>query len=266
MKKFLFGVALVAVAVATLAGGFGVGRALLMTPETQRGSQAGASANTGDQAQIENIVRNYLIEHPEVLVEAQQSLAAKQAEQQQVAQAAVLDNEKAAIWESSSDGIIGNPNGSETIVEFFDYNCGYCKHALSDMQAMVEINPDLRFIMKEFPILGPDSQAAHLVSAALKKVAPEKYPEFHVRMLSASGRAGEAQAIKAATDLGVDETALRAAMKDPSIIEDFNKTYELASKLQITGTPSYVVGNEVVFGAMGAEVLTQKVEAARGIN
>jgi protein-disulfide isomerase len=149
------------------------------------------------------------------------------------------------------------------VVEFFDYNCGYCKQALGDMEAMVEADPDLRFVIKEFPILGPDSQAAHIVSAALQRVAPDKYPEFHIRLLGSEGRADEASAIALTRDLGVEESALREAMRDPSVMDAFSQTYELASKLQISGTPAYVIGGEVVFGALGAAALTQHVEAAR---
>jgi protein-disulfide isomerase len=133
---------------------------------------------------------------------------------------------------------------------------------MEDMEAMVAADPNLRFVLKEFPILGPDSQKAHVVSMAFRALAPGKYGEFH-RALLGGGRADEAKAIKAALALGVDEAALREEMKNPAIIEAFSQTYDLANSLNITGTPSYVVGQEVVFGALGQEVLTEKVEMAR---
>ena len=149
------------------------------------------------------------------------------------------------------------------IVEFYDYNCGYCKRAIEDMHALTKADPDLRFVLKEFPILGPDSQKAHVVSMAFRKMMPEKYGEFHDQLLGGQGRAGEASAIKIALALGADEKKLREEMKDPAIAEAFARTYELANKLAITGTPSYVVGNEVVFGALGQEVLAEKISAAK---
>ena len=107
--------------------------------------------------------------------------------------------------------------GKVTIVEFYDYNCAYCRHAIQDMRNLTAADPDLRFVLKEFPILGPDSQKAHVVSMAFHKLMPEKYGEFHNRLLGGQGRAGEASAIKVALSLGADEARLREVMKDPAI-------------------------------------------------
>jgi protein-disulfide isomerase len=131
------------------------------------------------------------------------------------------------------------------------------------MRNLTAADPDLRFVLKEFPILGPDSQKAHVVSMAFHKLMPEKYGEFHNRLLGGQGRAGEASAIKVALSLGADEAKLREVMKDPAIQAAFEKTYDLANRLAITGTPSYVVGDEVVFGALGQDVLAQKIAAAK---
>jgi protein-disulfide isomerase len=131
------------------------------------------------------------------------------------------------------------------------------------MLALTESDPDVRFVLKEFPILGPDSQKAHVVSQAFQMLMPERYAEFHNRLLASPARAGEASAMKLALELGADEAKLREAMNDPKISETFAHTYDLANRLSITGTPSYVVGNEVVFGALGRDVLTEKIAAAR---
>lgn len=216
-----------------------------------------------DRKQVEEIVRDYLLKNPELLLEVQQALEAKQKEEQRVASLRVIEEARAEIFDSEFDGVVGNPDGKVTIVEFYDYNCGYCKRAIEDMQALTEADPDLRFVLKEFPILGPDSQKAHTVSMAFRKLMPEEFGEFHNQLLSGQGRAGEASAIKIALSLGADEAKLREEMADPAIAEAFGKTYELANKLAITGTPSYVVGNEVVFGALGKDVLAEKIEAAR---
>ena len=222
----------------------------------------GAAANL-DRKQVETIVREYLLDNPEMLLEMQGALEAKQKEEQRVANLDVIKQNKDEIFNSAFDGIVGNPKGKTTIVEFYDYNCGYCKRAQADMHALTKANPELRFVLKEFPILGPDSQKAHVVSMAFHKLMPEKYGEFHDKLLGGEGRAGEANALKIAIELGADEAKLREAMKDPAIVEAFNRTYELANKLQISGTPSYVIGNEVVFGALGQEVLAEKIAAAK---
>ncbi|UUP19577.1 DsbA family protein [Nitratireductor thuwali] len=231
---------------------------LLALSAAQAFSQDGAV--TRDE--VGQIVRDYLLENPEILIEMQTILEARQKQEQQAAQEEIIAQSSTTLFDSGYDGIVGNPDGDVTVVEFFDYNCGYCKRALADMEALVEENPNLRFVLKEFPILGPDSQKAHIVSMAFRKLMPEKYGEFHAQLLGSTGRADEASAIQIAVGLGADEAALREAMKDDAILAAISETYELANKLQITGTPSYVVGKELVFGAQGKDALSEKIKTA----
>lgn len=212
-----------------------------------------------DKAAIEAIIKNYLIANPEIMLDVQAALETKQREKQRIAQLEAISSHSEAIFRSSKDGIVGNPDGNVTIVEFFDYNCGYCKRALSDMNALVSTDSELRFVLKEFPILGDDSKAAHVVSMAFRTLYPEEYPVFHRRLLGDPGRANEDKAMAIALDLGADEAALRQEMQNPEIQQIFSNTYELANNLSISGTPSYVVGDEVVFGALGRDVLGEKV-------
>ncbi|TGR32904.1 MULTISPECIES: DsbA family protein [unclassified Mesorhizobium] len=265
----------VAVALAMLAFGFVAGNPQVAKAGTAQPAQTAQPVQTAqpaqsavadtkiDRAEVEGIIRDYLLKNPEVLLEVQDALEAKQKEEQRLAALGVIKNAKDQIFNSTFDGVVGNPNGKVTIVEFYDYNCGFCKRAIEDMRALTKSDPDLRFVLKEFPILGPDSQKASVVSMAFHLMMPEKYGEFHNALLGGQGRATEATAIKIALSLGADEATLREKMKDASIPEAFSKTYDLANKLQITGTPSYVVGNEVVFGALGQEVLAEKIEAAK---
>lgn len=229
-------------------------------------SPSPVAATSMDRGAVEAIVREYLVSNPEIMVEVQQALESRQQETQRMAQNEIIQSALDQIFNASYDGVIGNPEGSVTIVEFFDYNCGYCKRALQDMEALVDQDSDLRFVLKEFPILGPDSQRAHVVSMAFRNLNPENYDAFHRDLLSSEGRITEDEAILAAIAHGADETALRAEMQNPEIITAFQATYELADQLAITGTPSYVVGNEVVFGAMGQAVLTEKIAQVRNEN
>jgi protein-disulfide isomerase len=253
--------------VAVLAGGYVAGRPVPAEAKDMPQQQMSAQAS-GEQLSrkdVENIVRDYLLANPELLVEVQKALDAKQKEAQRIAQLGAIKENRDKIFASATDGVIGNPNGTVTMVEFFDYNCGYCKRAIEDMKAITAADPNVRFVLKEFPILGPDSQKASVVSMAFHKMMPEKYAEFHTRLLGGQGRASEAQAIKVAVSLGADEAKLREAMNDPSIAQLIDETYEIANKLAITGTPSYVVGNEVVFGAQGLDVLNQKLAEAKSV-
>lgn len=208
-------------------------------------------------------IREYLIENPEIMLEVQTALEQKQEEKRNTQAAEAVPANKDAIYNASYDLSLGNPKGDVTLVEFFDYNCGYCKRAKADIDALIESDKNLRIIMKEFPILGPESTAAHAVSNAVRLVAPEKYGEFQRTLLGSNQRAGEASAIATATALGIDEATLRKSMKENSQEESVKETYEVAVKLGIQGTPSYVIGNEAVFGAVGLDALKEKIANMR---
>src|SRR5690606_27767669 len=125
-------------------------------------------AQSADRAAVEKIIREYLVAEPEILLDVQAALERKANEQQRLAQGSVIADYAEGLFLADTDGVLGNPEGDVTMVEFFDYNCGYCKRALEDMEAMIDEDPQLRFVLKEFPILGPDSQRAHVVSMAFR--------------------------------------------------------------------------------------------------
>jgi protein-disulfide isomerase len=225
--------------------------------------QPAAAFDDNQKKELGDFIKQYLMEHPEVLLDAQAALDKKQEEAKLVqANKAVADN-KQTIFNANYDVTVGNPKGDVTVVEFFDYNCGYCRHALSDMDALLEKDKNIRFVLKEFPILGPDSVAASKVSDAFRKLAPEKYAEFHHKLLGSDGRASEDSAIEVATALGVKEDALRAEMTKSPNSGSVKETYQLATDLGLTGTPSYIIGNEAISGAVGVDVITEKVNNVR---
>jgi protein-disulfide isomerase len=151
--------------------------------------QSAFALDAKQKEEIGAFIKEYLIANPEIMLEVQEALATKQrAKQQEAAESAITENKK-AIFNSDYDMVLGNPKGDVTIVEFYDYNCGYCKRALSDMDAIISKDKNVRFVLKELPILGPDSLAAHKVSAAFRLVAPEKYGDFHRAILGGEDRA-----------------------------------------------------------------------------
>lgn len=208
-------------------------------------------------------IREYLIENPEIMLEVQTALEKKQAEKRNNLAAEAVPQNKEVIFNASYDIALGNPDGDVTLVEFFDYNCGYCKRAKADIDQLLKTDKNLRVIVKEFPILGPDSTAAHQVSNAVRNVAPEKYGEFQRSLLGGNQRATEASAIALAKSLGIKEDDLRKSMKDKPQDASVNETYEVAVQLGIQGTPSYVIGNEAVFGAVGFYALKEKIDNMR---
>ncbi|WP_413599722.1 DsbA family protein [Brucella ceti] len=241
----------------------GIGYCASTARQASKPVQAATSTVAFNPKAVENIVRNYLLQNPELMLEVQTALETKQAHaaQEQVKQ--VLAANQSVLFDPKHDAVFGNPNGNVTVYEFFDYNCGYCKRALPDMEAILKKDPNVRYVLKEFPILGPDSMRAHVVSQAFKALMPEKYPEFHEMLLGGHGRATEESAIADAVKLGADEAKLREKMKDPAITGAFQRTYQLAQQLNITGTPSYVIGDELVPGAIGIDGLRQRIAAAR---
>jgi protein-disulfide isomerase len=237
------------------------GAALIVT-----GLSLGSPAFALDDAQKAEMgafIRQYLIDNPEVLVEAQTALEAKQQAQRVDQSVKAVAAYKDAIFASPADITLGNPKGDVTIVEFFDYNCGYCKHALSDMDGILAKDKNVRFILKEFPILGPDSVAAHKVANAVRLIAPAKYPEFHRKLLGGTAHASEQTAIAVAKSFGVDEAAIRKSIADKPNDDLVRDAYQLANAIGITGTPTYVVGDEAVFGAVGGDTLEEKVANVR---
>ncbi|MEZ5811406.1 MAG: DsbA family protein [Rhizobiaceae bacterium] len=259
MKQTLIvGICGIAVSAAMLALGLNLGSSTPVPVEEPAAIETPQAAEP-DRGAVEAIVRDYLLNNPEVMLEVQAALEAKQHEEQRIAQSEAIAEQSSAIFNAASDGHVGNSAGKVTVVEFFDYNCGFCKRAMADMDALVQQDNDVRFVLKEFPILGPDSQKAHVVSMAFRTLYPEKYGPFHRELLNGPGRADEAKAMRIALELGGDEAAIRKEMENPEIQATFSKTYELANALSITGTPSYVVGDEVVFGALGLDVLSEKV-------
>jgi protein-disulfide isomerase len=144
-------------------------------------------------------------------------------------------------------------------VEFFDYNCGFCQRALDDMNRLIEGGSKIRFVLKEFPVLGEESVQASRVSIAFNRLMPLKAAEFHRALLGAPGRKDGQMALDLAVKLGANIDALKAEAEKPDVSSVISEAYRLGDGLGISGTPSYVIGDEIVFGAVGFDSLSQKV-------
>ncbi|WP_019223269.1 DsbA family protein [Bartonella rattaustraliani] len=216
-----------------------------------------------DHHAIQKIIREYLLSHPEILIEMQLALQEKiekQNEKKSQEQALILNLFKKEIFHSPYDAVLGNPNGKKVLVDFFDYNCGYCKTSYPYIENLIKKYPDLRVIIKDLPILGHDSIAAHTVAYAFRKQFPKKYPQFHETLLTSEGRANEAKAIKIAVSLGADEKKLRDMIKDPNLQNSFERNIQIASQLNITGTPAYIIKDKVFVGAAKQDILEEALE------
>ena len=227
-----------------------------------------ASAQTFSEPQrgeIEKIVRDYLLKHPEVLQEVMQELEKKQQTAEAEKARSAVKTHAEALFNSPRQVTLGNPQGDVTFVEFFDYNCGYCKRALGDMTALMSKDPKLKVVLKEFPVLGPGSVEAAQVAVAVRMQdkGGKKYMEFHQKMLLGRGQADKARALAVAKEIGLDMTRMEKDLKSEEITATLQESAKLAEALGLNGTPSYVIGNDVVIGAVGLDALGRKVEAAR---
>lgn len=222
-----------------------------------------AEMTAAEKKDVEQVVRDYIIANPEIVQEALIALEDKRKLAEKAKQTEAITTLSDAIFRSEHQAVMGNPEGTITIVEFFDYNCGFCKRALNDMEALKDTNPDLRIVMKEFPILSQGSLEAARVSVAVSKLAPEAYADFHREVLVRSGTANHAKAMAIVKDLGLDEKAIEAAAGKEDVLENFAEVRMLADSLGVTGTPSFVIGKEAVFGAVGYDALQEKVIEAR---
>ncbi|MCO6186430.1 DsbA family protein [Rhizobium sp. L1K21] len=239
-----------------MAAALGLSSALATAP-------AAYALDDAQKKEIGDFIREYLLQNPEILFEVQDAMQAKQQAERLAKANAVISDNKDAIFNDKNDLVLGNPNGNVTVVEFYDYNCGYCKRAITDMQALIKSDDQIRFVLKEFPILGPDSVAAHRVAMAVRALAPEKYGDFHMALLGGQAHADEATAISVAKNLGVSEDDIRTQMKEGNGDDEIRQSYALADSLGINGTPAYVVGNELISGAVGLDTLTNKVANMR---
>jgi len=211
--------------------------------------------------QVESIVKDYLVAHPEVIQDVMAALDKKQkdAEAQQ-AHATIVAN-KATLFNSPHQVVLGNPHGKIEVVEFFDYNCGFCKHALPDMLKLLDTDHDLKFVLKEFPVLGEGSVEAAHVAVAARMQDPTKYIQFHQKLLGGRGAADKARALAVAKEVGFDMARIQRDMASEEVNTTIAEDMKLADALGVNGTPSYVVGDELVVGAVGFDELKKKIDA-----
>jgi protein-disulfide isomerase len=230
------------------------------------GSFAGhaQSISAGQRSEIEKIVHDYLVQHPEALQEAMAELEKRQVAEEAAKHEAAVKENASAIFNSPHQVTAGNPQGDVTFVEFFDYNCGYCKRAMSDMFDLLKTDPKLKVVLKEFPVLGPGSvEAARVAVAVRMQDRGKKYLDFHQKLLGGRGQADKARALAAAKEAGYDVARAEKDMNSDEVKATLAENFKIAEKLGLNGTPSYVIGNSVVVGAVGLAALKETVNTAR---
>jgi protein-disulfide isomerase len=227
---------------------------------------AQAQSFSGDQRrEIERIVKDYLLSNPELLQEVMNELEKRQATAEAEKHRASVKEHSAALFSSPRQVTLGNPQGDVMVVEFFDYNCGYCKRAMTDMMELMKSDPKLKVVLKEFPVLGPGSVEAAQVGVAVRMQDPsgKKYLDFHQKLLNGKGQADKARSMAAAKEAGADMAKLEKDLASPEVRATLEENFKLAEAMGMNGTPSYVIGKQVVIGAVGVETLREKIGVAR---
>jgi len=229
----------------------------LMAP----GPAAAAEFTLEQRQAIEGIVRDYLQKNPEALLDALQAAKDKMEGEAHEKAAAVLAARRHEVFDDPDAPVAGNPKGNTSLVEFFDYRCPYCKQVEPSLDALLEEDRQLRFVYKEFPVLGPESVSAARAALAARK--QDKYNVMHHALMALKGNIDEAALFRVASSVGLDVERLKRDMAAPDIDRMLKANIALAGALDIRGTPGFVIGNEIVPGAISLEALKHLIDTAR---
>jgi len=214
--------------------------------------------------QLGKFIHDYLISHPEVIKDSVEELDRREKAAETADREKTVSSEAAKLFRSPNQALVGNPDGDVTVVEFFDYNCGYCKQSLANITKLIENDPKLRVILKDFAILGPDSvEVAEVATAARLQLKGPKFWEFHKKLLGSRGHIGKAQAVAVAKELGADTDQLEKDIKNPATRATLAEVEALAEKLHFSGTPSWVIGQDAYVGGLTYPDMKAKVDNVR---
>lgn len=219
--------------------------------------------NHQQKAEIETIIHDYIIKNPTIVQKAIIALNRQHDLEQRGLRKRTLLNEKDRVFNNPNDFVAGNQAGDVTLVIFFDYNCIYCRKALPHMDDLLKSDPDLRIVMKEFPILSPASKV--IAKLAMASIKQGKYLAYHRALLSVRGALNEKRALKIAQNIGLDSARLKRDAKSESIENTLNETMKLSAMLAINGTPTYILGDKLFEGAIGTDKLKDEIASLRKI-
>jgi protein-disulfide isomerase len=236
-----------ATTIALLAAPTSAGAAEIVSPE--------------QKSAFEQIIHDYILQHPELVIEALQTAEDKMKAQAADRGRAALVEKRQELLEDPTAPVAGNPKGDVTVVEFFDYRCPYCKQVEPALEALLKEDRQLRIVYKELPVLGKDSIYASRVALAARKQG--KYEKFHAAMMAAKGQIDEKIILQTAAASGLDVERAKTDMQSAEIDDIIKRNYDLAQTLDIHGTPAFIIGGEMIPGAIDIATMKQKIAAAR---
>jgi protein-disulfide isomerase len=235
-------------------------RALLLSTVLLVAPAMADSFTDQQKTEMGDVIKAYLLEHPELLREMAEKLEAQDRANEVTARTEGLEKNKDVIFRLAGDAVVGNPKGDVTVVEFMDYNCGWCKKSVKEVSALVATDTKLRVVMKEFPIFGEHSEYAARAALASKK--QNKYWEFHQAMFAHEGQLTTDGVKEIALGLGIDLAKLEADMKAPEVLDTIAANYDLGKAMALNGTPAFIIDTNVVPGYIPqAEIQAYIIEA-----
>ena len=218
-----------------------------------------------ERAAFREEVKAYLLENPEVLVEAMDVLQSRQADAAAKADQLALNENRAAIHEDAASWVGGNLEGDVTVVEFMDYRCTYCRKAYEEVDNLITTDGNIRFVVKELPILGPESLASSQFAIAVRQLHGDAaYEQVHNALIALRGAPDAETLGRLAESLGLEPAPILAKMESPEVSAVIAANHELAQKLNITGTPTFVIGDQMLRGYLPEDAMKEIVAAARG--
>ena len=234
-------------------------------PQTSTGAPAQSRSDFTplEEQAVRRIVRQYILENPEVVLEALEILQRRQQQAEVSRSRNAISSLEAELFRTPTDPFLGKPDAKITIVEFFDYHCPYCKRMAGQLAKFVADNPDVRLVYKEFPVFGADSTFATRAALAAQKQGMEKYQAFHLGLMGARGLS-EALVLRAAGKADLDMAHLRRDMEAPDIEATIQANYDLARRLGVSGTPGFVIGDQLIPGAIDMSSMQALINRMRG--
>ena len=227
------------------------------------GASAKENMSDAQKKEVEAVVQDYILKNPEVLMRAIQTYQIKMQAAKHKQAKKNLTSLTSELSHNPGSPVIGNPAGDVTIVEFFDYSCGYCKRVFPTIQALLKEDGNIRYVLKELPILGPDSLFASQAALAVWNTTPKKYLPFHAALMASRGRLNAEKIFAIADELGLNKIIITKSRKNELVNNELNKNAELSERLEITGTPAFVIGDQLSPGAIGMQEIKRMVTLAR---
>ena len=218
---------------------------------------------TFTEAEIRQIVLDTVMDHPEVIINSVDAMQEQKAQEESQQQQASVEAYKTSLFSHEASPFAGNPKGDVTIVEFYDFNCGYCKRSLPIILQLLQDDKNVKFVFKDYPVLAPSSEKAAKASIAMFQLNPERYIDFHAALFQLGGKFEDDNLASVAEGMGVDKAKFLLALHSDDVAKAVKDNMELAAKMGVRGVPFFIIGKKVVPGAITLEALQHEIAEYR---